>query len=46
MRKPNSFPLIYADDRGLLHKELTENLIGIFFDVYNELGRKSAGGDV
>ncbi len=38
MKKPNSFPLIYADDRGLLHKELTEKLIGIFYDIYNELG--------
>ncbi len=38
MKKPNSFPLIYADNRGLLHKALTEQLIGIFYDVYNELG--------
>ncbi len=38
MKKPNSFPLIYADKRGLLHKALTEQLIGIFYDVYSELG--------
>ncbi len=38
MKSSTSIPLIYADDRGLLHKELTEKIIGIFFDVYNELG--------
>ena len=27
-----------ADTRGLKHKELTETIIGVFFDVYNELG--------
>lgn len=27
-----------ADSRGLKYKELTEKIIGIFFDVYNELG--------
>lgn len=27
-----------ADERGLRHKELTEKIIGIFFEVYNELG--------
>jgi GxxExxY protein len=33
-----SIPRIYADERGLKHKELTERLIGIFFNIYNELG--------
>jgi len=27
-----------ADRRGLKHKELTETIIGVFFEVYNELG--------
>ena len=27
-----------ADTRGLKHKELTEAIIGVFFEVYNELG--------
>jgi GxxExxY protein len=27
-----------ADRRGLMHKELTETIIGVFFEVYNELG--------
>jgi len=27
-----------ADIRGLKHKELTETIIGVFFEVYNELG--------
>ena len=27
-----------ADRRGLRHKELTETIIGVFFEVYNELG--------
>ena len=38
MRTSTSFPPIHADERGLLHKELTDKLIGIFYDVYNELG--------
>lgn len=38
MRTATSFPRIYADQRGLKHKELTEQLIGIFFNLYNELG--------
>jgi GxxExxY protein len=33
-----SLPPIYADERGLKHRELTEKLIRIFFDIYNELG--------
>jgi GxxExxY protein len=33
-----SLPRIYADERGLKHRELTERLIGIFFKIYNELG--------
>jgi GxxExxY protein len=27
-----------ADKRGLKHKELTETIIGVFYEVYNELG--------
>ena len=27
-----------ADRRGLKHKELTETIIGVFLEVYNELG--------
>jgi GxxExxY protein len=27
-----------ADTRGLKHKQLTETIIGVFFEVYNELG--------
>ena len=27
-----------ADTRGLKHRELTETIIGVFYDVYNELG--------
>src|SRR5829696_1695748 len=27
-----------ADERGFPHKELSRRVIGIFFDVYNELG--------
>src|SRR5229473_2275826 len=27
-----------ADKRGLRHKELTEKIIGVFYEVYNELG--------
>ena len=38
MRTATSLPRIYADERGLKHKELTEQLIGIFFNLYNELG--------
>jgi GxxExxY protein len=32
------WPRINADERGLKHRELTESIIGIFYDVYNELG--------
>lgn len=32
------WPRINADERGLKHRELTEAIIGIFYDVYNELG--------
>ncbi len=38
MRTSTSIPRIYADGRGLKHGELTEKLIGIFFNIYNELG--------
>jgi GxxExxY protein len=29
---------MHADEHGLKHRELTEKLIGVFFDIYNELG--------
>ena len=32
-----------ADTRGLKHKELTETIIGVFFEVYNELGHGFLG---
>jgi len=32
------YPRIDADERGLIHSELTGKVIGIFYDVYNELG--------
>ena len=38
MRTLTSIPQIYADQLGLKHSELTDKLIGIFFDIYNELG--------
>jgi hypothetical protein len=41
MRTSTSIPRMYADDRGLKHGELTNRLIGIFFDIYNELGHGS-----
>ena len=31
-------PRIYADEHGLIHKDLTERIIGVYFEVYNELG--------
>lgn len=31
-------PRINADERGLKHRELTESIIGVFYEVYNELG--------
>jgi GxxExxY protein len=31
-------PQMNADSRGFKHRELTERIIGVFFDVYNELG--------
>ena len=27
-----------AEERGLKHRELTEKIIGVFYEVYNELG--------
>jgi len=27
-----------ADERGFKHRELTEKIIGVFYEVYNELG--------
>lgn len=38
IKTSTSFPLIHADERGLIHKELTDKLIGIFYEIYNELG--------
>ncbi len=38
MRIVTSIPRMYADQRGLKHAELTEKLIGIFFNIHNELG--------
>ncbi len=38
MRTPTSFPPIHADERGLIHKDFTNKLIAIFYEVYNELG--------
>jgi GxxExxY protein len=31
-------PRINTDEHGLKHRDLTEKLIRIFFDIYNELG--------
>jgi len=31
-------PLINADERGYLHSGLTEQIIAVFYEVYNELG--------
>jgi GxxExxY protein len=33
-----SMPLINADERRYAHSELTERIIGVFYEVYNELG--------
>jgi hypothetical protein len=38
--RATSFPRIPADSRGLIHSELTEKIIGIFYEVYNELGHR------
>ncbi len=38
MRTATSIPRMYADQHGLKHAELTEQLIGIFFSLYNEIG--------
>ena len=32
-------PRMNADERGLQHGGLTEKIIGVFFEVYNELGQ-------
>ena len=37
-RKATSLPRISADQHRLIHSELTEKIIGIFYEVYNELG--------
>lgn len=38
MRTVTSIPRMYADQRGLKHADLTEKLIGIFFNIHNEVG--------
>jgi GxxExxY protein len=38
MNMVTSPPRIYTDEHGLKHRDLTEKLIHIFFDIYNELG--------
>lgn len=38
MRTVTSIPRMYADQRGLKHADLTEKLVGIFFNIHNELG--------
>jgi GxxExxY protein len=35
--KPNQ-PQMNADERRYKHQELTEQIIGVFYEVYNELG--------
>lgn len=37
-KEETSLPRIDADARGLIHSDLTEKIIGIFYEVYNELG--------
>lgn len=37
-QKATSLPRINADERGLIHSDLTGKVIGIFYEVYNELG--------
>ena len=36
-------PQIYADEHGLIQKDLTERIIGVFFEMYNELGHGWSG---
>jgi GxxExxY protein len=38
MKVTTSIPRMYADQHGLMHHELTEKRIGIFYSIYNELG--------
>lgn len=38
MRTATSIPRMHADQRGLIHGDLTERLIGMFFNLYNEIG--------
>jgi GxxExxY protein len=38
MRTSTSLPRIRTDAHGLKHSDLTEKIIGIFYEVYNELG--------
>ncbi len=36
--KATSFPRMHADEHGLIQEELSGKVIGIFYEVYNELG--------
>jgi len=38
MRTLTSSPRMDTDSRGLIQEELSGNVIGIFYEVYNELG--------
>lgn len=38
MMSATSLPRIYADERGLKHRDSTEKLIRIFFDINDDLG--------
>ncbi|MGA7683441.1 MAG: GxxExxY protein [Terriglobales bacterium] len=37
-RTATSLPRVHADPRGLKHFEVTEKIISVFYEVYNELG--------
>ncbi|HET6889597.1 MAG TPA: hypothetical protein VFH31_00730 [Pyrinomonadaceae bacterium] len=36
--KNGTGPQINTDAHGFKHAQITEKIIGVFFDVYNELG--------
>jgi GxxExxY protein len=38
MRTLTSSPRIHADGRGLIRQELSGKVIGVYYEVYNELG--------
>lgn len=31
-------PQMNADEHGFKHKEITQKILGVFYEVYNELG--------